>query len=43
MVAAAGRIVKQEGVSGLYSGLNSSLIGVGVSNLLVRYHSDFLD
>lgn len=35
LVSAASKIVQDEGVSGLYAGLSSSLIGVGVSNLLV--------
>ncbi|PWN33529.1 mitochondrial carrier [Meira miltonrushii] len=37
LIEAAGRIVQEEGVSGLYSGLNSSLIGVGVSNFVYYF------
>lgn len=33
MVKAALKIVQQEGVEGLYAGLSSSLIGIGVTNL----------
>ena len=44
LLSAAAKIVKDEGISGLYAGLNSSLIGVGVSNLcvamLARWHSE---
>ena len=37
LIEAAGKIVQEEGVSGLYSGLNSSLIGVGVSNFVYYF------
>lgn len=34
MIAAAQKIIQEEGISGLYSGLNSSLIGIGVTNFV---------
>lgn len=34
---AVNKIIKEEGLSGLYSGLNSSLIGVGVSNFVYYF------
>ncbi|MCO5589671.1 hypothetical protein L7F22_043639 [Adiantum nelumboides] len=37
LIEAAGKIVQEEGISGLYSGLNSSLIGVGVSNFVYYF------
>lgn len=33
MVNAALKIIQKEGVAGLYAGLSSSLIGIGVTNL----------
>lgn len=43
MVKAALKILQQEGVSGLYAGLSSSLIGIGVTNLYVLCPPQFLD
>ncbi|CEH12406.1 mitochondrial carrier [Ceraceosorus bombacis] len=37
MVTAAAKIIQKEGITGLYSGLNSSLIGVGVSNFIYYF------
>ncbi len=33
LVAAAKKIIQKEGIAGLYSGLDSSLFGIGVTNL----------
>jgi adenine nucleotide transporter 17 len=43
MVKAALKILQQEGVSGLYAGLSSSLIGIGVTNLYVLCPPQSLD
>ncbi|SAM80936.1 related to peroxisomal membrane protein PMP47B [Ustilago bromivora] len=37
MVKAALKILQQEGVAGLYAGLSSSLIGIGVTNFVYYY------
>jgi hypothetical protein len=33
MVEAAQKVIKEEGVVGLYSGLSSSLLGISITNL----------
>ena len=35
LAKAVSKVVAQEGISGLYDGLSSSLIGIGVANLCV--------
>lgn len=33
LIVAAKKIIEREGIAGLYSGVNSSLVGIGVTNL----------
>ena len=42
IVQAALEIIKAEGITGLYAGLNSSLIGIGVTNLYVQFYPSLL-
>ncbi|EPQ28258.1 uncharacterized protein PFL1_04085 [Pseudozyma flocculosa PF-1] len=37
IVASAAKIIKAEGVTGLYAGLNSSLIGIGITNFVYYF------